>query len=310
MDDNKDGKTSEDSILLTADIFSEDFDEESDDEPEEVQIKKPAPEESPPVQLDPFVISISIEEERPKYETEKKKKEFTSFVGHPQRKNEDSESESFNKKIHKKTRNPKKEERPIIHTDSVKKPRTIGLGDLEIERKKTRSSKIRMVDPFQKKELNRKAEKTHSEKKSNSGLSLIEKNESKKLLERTASKKTNETRRSNRPEQLSESKPFITKTGEKDSVLMEINVSEKKDTEKPDGRKNKIKDSKISRTSVMEMTAQKPISGKKKDSKRESLTNMPTKKEYSGFAPDMMNAEKKKKTDNGMKIEMMEKKHG
>ena len=310
MADNKDGKTSEDSILLTADIFSEDFDEESDDEPEEVQIKKPAQEESPPVQLDPFAISISIEEERPKYETEKKKKEFSSFVGRPQRKNEDSESESFNKQIHKRTRNPEKAERPTIHTKSVKKESASGLGDLETERKKTRPSKIRTADPLQKKELNRKTEKTRYEKKANSGLSLIEKNESKKLFERTASKKANETRRSTRSKSLSESNSFITKTGKKDSALIKINVSDKKNMEKRDDWKNKTENPKINRISVMEITPQKPTSEKRKDVKRESLTDMPKKKEYSKFTSDMMNGERKKKPDNGMKIDMMEKKHG
>jgi len=304
MTDDKDGKTSEDSILLNTDILSEDFDEESDDEPEEVQIKKPAQRELPPVPIDPFAISISIEDERPKYETEKKKKELSSFVRRPRRKNEDSESESFNKQIHKRTL--KAERR--IHTKSVKNASASGLEDLETERKKTHSSKIRMADPLQKKELPRK--KVSSEKKTSSGLSLIEKKESEKIFERFTSKTANETRRLKRPESLSESNTLIKKDGKKDSVLMKINASEKNDAKKRDDWKNKTENSKINRISVMEITTQKPTSEKKKDVKRESLTDMPKKKEYSGFAPGMMNVEKKKKSDNGMKIDMMEEKHG
>jgi hypothetical protein len=312
MADDKDGKTPEESILLTTDIFSEDFDEESDDELEETQINKPTSEKLPPEQNDPNILSISIDEERPKYETEKKKKEFSSFIGRPHKKKEETKSESFDERIHKGSKNPvKRIRKQSIHTP-VKKKEIIGLEDLRSDRKKTNSTKIRTDDPLQKKEFDRKKEKVNSEKKTNSGLSLIEKRKSKRLSE-DSSKKAGETRRLKRSESLSDSKPLIAKTGDRDPALMKINESKKKeykkkDTEKRTDWKNRIEETKISRTSVTKMTAQKSTS-EKKNTERESLTYIPKKKEDSRFGSDMMNAQRKKKADNGMKIDMMGKKH-
>ena len=292
MTDGKDGKTSEDSILLNTDILSEEFDDESDDEPEETQINKQVSEKSPPVQPDPNAISISIKEERPKYETEKKKKEFSSFIGRPRRKIGDIKSESFNERTQKRTRGPEKIRKCGIHTDPVKKRESAGLGDLKTDREKIHSSKIRTADLLQKKEANRKKEKVNFGKKPNSGLSPIEKREAKKLIDRPFSKKENEPYSSKISESLSESKPFITKTREKKSSLVKTDESRKNENWKSD------------------IGIQNPVSEKKKDANRESLTYTPKKKEYSGFESDTMSMERKKKTDDGMKIEMMEKKHG
>lgn len=74
-----DEKALADSILLNADILSEEFDDE-EEIGENVQAGSESTPEPVKEQTDPLSISISIEEERPKYETEKKKKEFSDFT--------------------------------------------------------------------------------------------------------------------------------------------------------------------------------------------------------------------------------------
>ena len=77
---------SADSILLNADILSDEFDdepEESENETAENKQVNPANPAALQTPADPLAISISIDEERPKYKTEKKKKEFVDFVEKP-----------------------------------------------------------------------------------------------------------------------------------------------------------------------------------------------------------------------------------
>ena len=67
----------QESYLLDTDILSEEFD---DDEEELEELPQQEP---PPPPEDPFEVKISIEEERPKYDTEVRKKEFVSRVTRP-----------------------------------------------------------------------------------------------------------------------------------------------------------------------------------------------------------------------------------
>jgi len=83
---NSAGPVSADSILLNADILSDEFDDEPEEsENETAENKQVNPENPAALQTpaDPLAISISIDEERPKYKIEKKKKEFVDFVEKP-----------------------------------------------------------------------------------------------------------------------------------------------------------------------------------------------------------------------------------
>ena len=212
---------SADSILLNADILSDEFDDDSEEGEEEAAGNKPAtsPVAVPQPLADPLAISISIDEERPKYKTEEKKKEFVDFVERPPICKKITQDVPEKKSVHSwKKRKPLfgADLNQPMNSERRKKPENISrLGrdafGMKIEADKADEKKsVHFQSPLQKKEPLRLERRTN--------LSAEKKNSV------TAEKKNSVTAEKRRPEKAEKKSEKKDQTGMQIQTRMRLHV--------------------------------------------------------------------------------------